>query len=307
LYIRCEITNEFGNVAYTSTALYCVLGEVGYADVNAGDVVWLGVPYTSNQARYQWQRNYDDEDNWFDVSSEVYSTLIVSATLSEDSAYYRCVISEDDEYEWTPESVGIRVSDSTESYYYTILDYFQSVDDEETFFVGKKTVVEVEKSAVGTTVIAKNETYDGYTRDTTQERDVSSGTIADDNTLELTRYYLRNDSGDTNNENGENEEPGDDGFVKISIALPNGMDSDKIQVNVSVKNLEEDQTHTVLLATYNADGKMLKVYKATLEDETVTFEKVDSGDVTTIKAFLVSDLKDITPLAVEATYPENGG
>jgi uncharacterized repeat protein (TIGR02543 family) len=185
-YFRCKVTNGFGNVAYTNAARCYVLAfsqQPTSLDVGSGDSAALTAQSTCSQVSYRWERSYDDGATWVNVPGEVYSTLIVNATLSESGALYRCVITaaNGDALASEPARITVNTSEVT----YTIRDYFEEVDG--SFSLEKQTVI---PSTVGTLVTAPEVSYEGFTRNPT--RGASSGTVTADSGLVLSRYYVRN-------------------------------------------------------------------------------------------------------------------
>lgn len=94
-YVRCVITNGWGYTVCTDAAQAHILAftqQPQSVETNLNNVASLSVEPSCDNVTYQWQRSYDDGVTWTDVSGESYSTLFVNATLSENDALYRCVI-----------------------------------------------------------------------------------------------------------------------------------------------------------------------------------------------------------------------
>ncbi len=182
----CKLTNGWGNVIYTDTVQAFVLAFTQQpTDVETGlsDTVSLAVKASCDNVTYQWQRSYDEGATWSDVAGEVYATLIVSATLSENDALYRCVITATNGD--SPASDSARITVLSDAVTYTT-EYYCEKPDGSGYVLTDRVVTE---SAAGSNVTALPKTYEHFAENTA--KGVISGTVTADNSLTLKRYYDR--------------------------------------------------------------------------------------------------------------------
>ena len=215
-YLRCKLTNGWGNVEYTDTVQIYVLAfaqQPMSVDANLNDMVALEALSTCANVTYQWQRSYDDGVTWTDVSGETYSTLLVTATLSESAAKYRCIITATNGDQLASDVVSVNL-DLGELVTYTVQDFFQNTDGIG-YAMASQQVLE---GVSGETVTAIGKDYDGFALNT--GKSTLSGTVAEDSSLVLTRYYDRNTYAITFDTNGGSALPDLEALYGASIAAP---------------------------------------------------------------------------------------
>lgn len=186
-YIRCKLTNGWGNVEYTDAVQIYVLDyskQPTSVEANISDTVAFEATSTCSNVAYQWQRSYDDGVTWSNVPNETYSTLIVNVTLSESSAEYRCIITATNGDQLASDVVSVNL-DLGELVTYTVQDYLQNTDGVG-YTMGSQQVLE---GISGETVNAPTDGYDGFKLN--KDKSVLSGTVTADNTLVLIRYFDR--------------------------------------------------------------------------------------------------------------------
>lgn len=186
-YLRCQLTNGWGNVEYTDAAQIYILAfkqQPTSMEANLNDVVVFEATSTCSNVTYQWQRSYDDGAIWSNVPNETYSTLIVSTTLTESSALYRCVITATNGDQLASEVVSVNL-DLGELVTYTVQDYLQNADSDGYTMTSQQVL----EGISGETINASTDGYDGFTLNT--GKGVLSGTVAANNSLVLTRYFDR--------------------------------------------------------------------------------------------------------------------
>ena len=186
-YYRCRLTNGWGNVVYTDSARAYVLAftrQPQSVETSLNDVASLAVTSSCANVAYLWQRSYDEGATWSNVSGEVYSTLLVNATLSENDALYRCVITAANRDEVVSDAARITVTSAPATYYTT--RYYAENDDCSGYVCISQAVTE---AAAGTVVTAANFTPAYCTENTAMG--THAGTVTADNSLVLSRYYDR--------------------------------------------------------------------------------------------------------------------
>lgn len=214
-YLRCKLTNGWGNVEYTdSVKIYIIAFEKQPTNVeaNLNDVVAFETLSVCVNVIYQWQRSYDEGATWSDIAGENFSTLIVNATLSESNARYRCVITATNGDQLISDVVSVNL-DLGDLVTYTVQDFKQEVDGSYTM-----TSQQVLEGLSGTTVTAPEDGYDGFTMNTDQSN--LSGTVAEDNSLVLTRYFDRETYSITFDTNGGSALPDLEALYGASIEAP---------------------------------------------------------------------------------------
>ena len=369
-YYRCQLTNGWGNVLHTNSAKVNLLAfsmQPESVEVNLNDTAALKAQAACDNVSYHWERSYDDGVTWVDVPGEVYPTLVVDTSLSENGALYRCVITAANGDQLASDSARITVN--SDAVTYTIRDYLQNADGK-TYTVTDQTVVE---AAVDDVVSAPDVFFEGYTRNL--NKGVVSGTVTADSGLVLERYYDRNTYAITFDMQGGSALPameaiwgadvtrpadpsrygftfggwyadsactqeyafdtmpmggatvyakwvsGDEGRNGVEYVINNillrdgstyepvsGIPAGKLLAEISVTNLCSTHTDTVMLVTYDKDGRMLDLgflYAGVPVGSTFTFGmEVDNtdGKVGEIKAFVLSSLNSTLPLAEAKSY-----
>lgn len=186
-YYRCKLTNGWGNVVYTDPAQAYILAftqQPQSANVSLADTAALTVKPSCENVTYQWERSYDEGATWTPVSGETYSTLLVNATLSENDALYRCVITATNGDILASDAARITVNSGAVTY---TTNYYQQRADGSGYDLVDRVVTE---AAAGETVTAVAKSFDHFTEDTAQG--VHSGVALADGSLALSRYYDRN-------------------------------------------------------------------------------------------------------------------
>lgn len=186
LYFRCVVTNYYGNVVYTESAQVFVLAfakQPTPVEVNVGDYAALEAKSTYANVTYHWERSYDEGVSWNVVPGEIYSSLLVDATLSESGALYRCVITATNGDQLASDAVPITVNTDDVTYR---VKYYHQLPDGSGYGVAEQAVL------VGTpngSVTAPTKTFEGFEENTV--KGVLSGTVTSDGSLVLSRYYDR--------------------------------------------------------------------------------------------------------------------
>ncbi len=187
-FYRCKLTNGWGNVVYSDPAQAYVLAftkQPENVDANLDDIVSFAVTTSCKNVTFQWERSYDDGQTWLAVDGEIYPTLAVNATLSASSAKYRCVITATNGDTLASDIVEINL-DTGNLVTYTA-QYFLQKADGSGYVLESQMVIE---GLSGETATAPGAAYDGFSENTAKSK--ASGTIANDSSLILTRYYDRN-------------------------------------------------------------------------------------------------------------------
>jgi len=187
VYLRCKLTNGWGNVEYTDAVQIYVLAfaqQPTSVEANLNDMVAFEAASTCSNVTYQWQRSYDEGETWSDVPGETFSTLIVNATLSESAAKYRCIITATNGDELASNVVSVEI-DLGDLVTYTVQTLLQKADGSG-YVIESQQVVE---GISGATVTAPAASYPGFSENS--EKGTPSGTVAADNSLVLTRYFDR--------------------------------------------------------------------------------------------------------------------
>jgi uncharacterized repeat protein (TIGR02543 family) len=362
-YFRCQVTNGLGNVAYTDAVRCYVLAftkqPVG-STVQVNATVYLSVAVSCSKVTYQWERSYDKGKTWTDVPDSAYATLVLTATLGDSGALYRCVITaaNGDQLASNTAQITVQAAGAT----YQIRDYLQNADGE-TYTLKNETEITV---AAGKSLTAPETTYPGYTWDRSLDTT---------NDLVLSRYFTRNTYAITFDTQGGPALPdlealygaavtqpadpsrygytfggwyadaactkvytfttmplggttvyvkwisGDDGRSDNEYAITGillrdstsyepvtGIPTGQLLAEVTVNNRTSTHADAVLLATYDKNGKMLKLsylYAGVPTGTTFTLGmSVDnsSGNVASIKAFVLTSLVGAQPLATAVTY-----
>lgn len=184
-YYRCKITNGWDNVVYTDGAAAYVLAftqQPQSVETGLDDVSTLSVTASCANVTYQWQHSYDDGVTWTNVPGEIYSTLVVNATLNENDALYRCVI--------TATNGDVLASDAARTVNstattYTTRCYLERADG------GGYDLTEqiVTEASAGAGVTAVERTFEHFTENAA--KGTLTGTVKADNSLILSRYYDR--------------------------------------------------------------------------------------------------------------------
>ena len=324
------------------------------------DVAAFTVTSSCENVTYQWQRSYNDGSTWTNVSGEIYKTLIVSTTLSENNALYRCVITAANGDQLASDSARITVESNAVTY---TTEYYCQEPDGSGYVLTDRIITE---SSAGSSVTAPVKTYKHFAENTTLG--TISGTVKADSSLTLARYYDRNfytisfdmmggsseadistrygaeviapqnptragytfagwySNDDLTEEYEFSTMPGENITVyakwtaigagrgieyKITdISLLDGnynpiskIPNSTFYVEVSVKNLSSSTMDTLVLATYDEDGRFLGMqYLRSNPPIGYTFvlgTTIDNsdGDIATIKAFVLPVLGSMVPLA----------
>lgn len=185
-YYRCRLTNGWGNVVYTEPAQAFVLAftqQPQSVETGLDDVSTLSVTASCANVTYQWQRSYDDGVTWTNVPGEIYSTLVVDATLSENDALYRCVITATNGDELASDAARITVNSTAITY--TTRYYLERADGTGYDLTGQS----VTEASAGANVTAIERTFENFTENTA--KGILTGTVKADNSLILSCYYDR--------------------------------------------------------------------------------------------------------------------
>lgn len=215
-YIRCKLTNGWGNVEYTDSVQIYVLAyakQPTNVEANLNDIVAFEATSTCSNVVYQWQRSYDEGATWSNVPGETFSTIIVNATLSESSAKYRCVITATNGDQLASDVVSVNL-DLGDLVTYTVQDFWQNIDGSG-YAVTSQQVLE---GLSGTSVTAPDADCDGFTLNT--GKSILSGTVTEDSSLVLTRYFDRNTYAITFDTNGGSALPDLKALYGASIQGP---------------------------------------------------------------------------------------
>ncbi len=215
-YYRCILTNGWDNVISSSPAQAYVLAftkQPESVDAALDDIVSFAVTPSCKDVTYQWQRSYDDGATWFNVDGETYQTLIVNATLSASSAKYRCVITAANGDTLASDIVEINL-DTGNMVTYTAQYFLQKADG--SGYVLKDQ--EVLDGISGETATAPVASYDGFSENTSKSE--ASGTIANDSSLILTRYFDRNTYSISFEMNGGSAIPAIEALYETPVTAP---------------------------------------------------------------------------------------
>lgn len=215
-YLRCKLTNGWGNVAYTDSAQIYVLAfaqQPVSVEANLNDMVAFEATSTCANVTYQWQRSYDDGATWSNVDGETYSTLIVNATLAESTAKYRCVITATNGDQLASDTVSVNLDLGT-LVTYTVQDFWQDADGSG-YTVKSQQIFE---GLTGETVTATGVDYDGFVLN--REKSTLSGTVAEDSSLVLIRYFDRNTYSITFDTNGGSSLPALEALYGAPVEAP---------------------------------------------------------------------------------------
>ncbi len=215
-YYRCKLTNGWGNVIYSESAQAHVLAFTKQpisVDAALDDIVSFAVSSSSKDVKYQWQRSYDNGATWFDVDGETYATLIVNATLSTSSAKYRCVITAPNGDTLASDIVEIKL-DTGNMVTYTV-QHFKQKADGSGYVLSNQEVLD---GVSGETATAPVASYDGFSENTSKSE--ASGTIANDSSLILTRYFDRNTYSLSFEMNGGSAIPAIEALYEATVTAP---------------------------------------------------------------------------------------
>lgn len=215
-YLRCKLTNGWGNVAYTDSAQIYVLAfaqQPTSVEANLNDMVAFDALSTCANVTYQWQRGYDEGASWDDVPGETYSTLIVNATLAESATKYRCVITATNGDQLASDTVSVNLDLGT-LVTYTVQDFWQDADGSG-YTVKSQQIFE---GLAGETVTATGVDYDGFALNS--GKSTLSGTVAEDSSLVLTRYFDRNTYSITFDTNGGGSLPALEALYGAPVEAP---------------------------------------------------------------------------------------
>ena len=364
-HYRCRLTNGWGNVVYTESAQAFVLAftqQPQSVETGLDDVSTFSVTASCANVTYQWQRSYDDGVTWTNVPGEIYSTLVVDATLSENDALYRCVITATNGDVLASDAARITVNSAAITY---TTRYYLERADGTGYDLTDQSVTE---ASAGANVTAIERTFEHFTENTASG--TLTGTVKADNSLILSRYYDRDSYTISYETNGgaalgtdsvkygaaislptpaklgctfdgwyrdaelaqaftDTAMPGENLtlYAKWSVvgagrgveyringitlrdsayqsvrAIPRGT----FYAEVSVINLCAEATDTLVLATYDSNGKMLGMsflYANPQIGQTfVLGTGIDNskGEVAKLKAFMLPVLGGLTPLAESA-------
>ena len=372
-YFRCAVTNVYGNVAYTDAAQGFVLDFAKHpADmsVSSGDMVSMLAEVTGGTVSYQWQRSLDNGATWFDLPDQNFTTLAILGTEDLDGAWFRCVATAGNGDQLCSNTVKLTVTGEP-AVTYTV-QYYQQTADGNGYVLCEKKVV---KADAGTSVTAETVEYEHFTEN--DKLGVHSGTVAEDGSLVLSRYYDRNTYAITFDMQGGSALPdvqavwgasvtrpadpsrygytfggwyadsactqeyafttmpqggttvyakwisGDEGRSGVEYTINgillrdgstyepvSGIPTGNLLAEISVTNLCSTHVDTVMLVTYDTDGRMLEIgylYASVPVGGTFTFGMdVDNtdGNVGSVKAFVLSALNSILPLAEAKSYSE---
>lgn len=215
-YLRCKLTNGWGNVKYTDAVQIYVLAfaqQPVSVEANLNDMVAFDALSTCANVTYRWQRSYDDGASWEDVPGETYSTLIVNATLAESAAKYRCVITATNGDQLASDTVSVNLDLGT-LVTYTVQDLWQDADGSG-YTVKSQQIFE---GLTGETVTATGVDYDGFALNS--EKSTLSGAVAEDSSLVLTRYFDRNTYSITFDTNGGGSLPALEALYGAAVEAP---------------------------------------------------------------------------------------
>lgn len=181
---RCKITNVYGNTVYTDSVKSYILAftqQPESVETNLDEIAALTVTSSCSNVTYQWQRSYD-RVSWTDVAGKNSPTLVVTTTHSENGAWYRCVITATNGDELASDPAQIIVNTNVVTY--TTHYYLENADG--SYSLADRTVLEGQPGAA---VTAPEKTFEHYEENTAMG--VHSGTVAEDGSLTLSRYYSR--------------------------------------------------------------------------------------------------------------------
>ena len=359
-YFRCAVTNAFDNTVYTNAVQSHILAftkQPESVETGLNEIAALSVASSFSGVTYQWQRSYDGE-TWSDVENQVSPTLVVTTTLSDNGAWYRCVITAANGDSLPSDPALITVNSTAVTY--TTHYYLENADG--SYSLAHQITAE---GTTGSTVSASERTFDHYTEDTA--RGVHSGTVAADSSLILSRYYTRNEYTLTFETNGgaalssitakhgapvtlpnitryghtfagwyldeeltekatfttmptQNTtvyakwtEVGSGRGVEYHINAISLLDSGYTPVDaiptgsfyaqVSVTNLSSQTVDTLILAAYDADGRMVDLYFLYADPQVgQTFTlgvRIDNsnGNIAELRAYMIPMLGGTVPLA----------
>ena len=215
-YLRCKLTNGWGNVKYTDAVKIYVLAfaqQPTSVEANLNDMVVFEATSTCANVTYQWQRSYDDGATWSNVDGETFSTLIVNATLAESASKYRCVITATNGDQLASDAVSVNLDLGT-LVTYTVQDFWQDADGSG-YTVKSQQIFE---GLSGEAVTATGVDYDGFVLN--REKSTLSGKVAEDSSLVLTRYFDRNTYSITFDTNGGSALPALEALYGAAVEAP---------------------------------------------------------------------------------------
>ena len=187
-YLRCRLTNGWGNVIFTDAVQIHVLAftkQPVNVDANLDDMVVFEIASVCSNVTYQWQRSYDKGTTWADISGKTAYMMAINATLTESSAMYRCVITASNGDQLASNVVSLNL-DLGDTVTYAV-EYFLQNPDGNGYTLTSRRVVE---GISGASVTAPDASYAGFTENT--GKGTVSGTVAGDSSLVLSRYFDRN-------------------------------------------------------------------------------------------------------------------
>lgn len=183
---RCKITGYWGNTVNTDGVKAYQLAfsqQPESIETNLNEMVSLAVASTCSNVSYQWERSYDNGTSWVEVLGETYATLLVSTTLSESDALYRCIISASNGDRLASNSARITVNSDAVTY---TTQYYMEKPDGTGYDLIDQAVTE---GTAGAMVTAPTKTFEHYTENTA--KGIHTGTVEADGSLILSRYYDR--------------------------------------------------------------------------------------------------------------------
>lgn len=362
-YLRCRLTNGWGNVILTDAVQIHILAftkQPVSVDANLDDMAAFEIASVCPNVTYQWQRSYNSGTSWADIPGKTAYMMAVNATLSENNALYRCVITATNGDQLASDSARITVESNVTSY---TTEYYWQKPDGSGYVLTDRIITE---GSVGSSVTAPAKTYAHFTENTTLG--TISGIVKDDNSLTLARYYDRNSYTISFDMNGGVAETGITALYEATVTAPSNptragyafegwcADEDLTEayefstmpgenitvyakwtavgagrgieykitgislldgnytpiskiptgtfyVETSVKNLSSTTMDTLVLATYDKDGRFLGMqYLRSNPPIGYTFVlgtslNNSSGDIAKIKALMLPVLGGVVPLA----------
>ena len=208
-YLRCKLTNGWGNIEYTDSVQIYVLAfaqQPVSVEANLNTVVAFEATSTCSNVTYQWQRSYDDGATWSNVDGETYSTFIINATLSESTAKYRCIITATNGDQLASDEVCANVK-VTDAYEYAVKTYLQDLETMEYVFHEQYT----ENGAV------QIDGYEGFSEN--GARRVQEG-VLENGTLVIHCYFDRNTYSITFDTNGGSALPALEALYGAAVEAP---------------------------------------------------------------------------------------
>ncbi len=181
---RCKITNAYGGYVYSDVVHSYILSftqQPKNVAIDLNEIAILEVSVSCSNVAYQWQRSYDGV-GWINMDKQISDTLVLTTTLNENGAYYRCIITAANGDQLISEPAQIIVNSELDSY--TTDFYLEQADG--SYILTDRIVTGAE---IGTPVLAVKKTYEHYIENV--NLGVYNGTVTDNIKLVLSRYYDR--------------------------------------------------------------------------------------------------------------------